>query len=170
MDLDSWANFFVIAGGGSGALTGLVFVAISLKSDQILGSPALRKTAAQTLVLLISPLFIALLATTPNLPRAVLAVECIVGAVALWCIQWLIGRAMDLTGASARTRQLHHLTPNLLVGLFILAAGVGLLFGIDGALYAIVPAIVAAVIGGVVNAWLFVIGFTEWDQATTNTG
>lgn len=43
-------------GGASGALTGSLFVSVSLNRDKIVHSAALRASAAQTLVLLIVPL------------------------------------------------------------------------------------------------------------------
>lgn len=46
-----WANFAVITGGAAGALTGLLFVAVSLNSQRISRHAGLRAQAGQTLVL-----------------------------------------------------------------------------------------------------------------------
>ena len=46
-----WHDFGVTTGGLAGALTGLLFVAVSLKSDTLAKSRSLRSQAAQTLVL-----------------------------------------------------------------------------------------------------------------------
>lgn len=40
--LPGWENFAVISGSAAGALTGLLFVAVSLNRDRIVGHAALR--------------------------------------------------------------------------------------------------------------------------------
>jgi hypothetical protein len=47
--------------GLAGALTGLLFVAVSIKSDVLAGSRSLASRAAQTLVLFITPAISAVL-------------------------------------------------------------------------------------------------------------
>ena len=64
-----WHDFATMIGGASGALTGLLFVAVSLNANRIAGHTGLRASAAQTLVLFITPLFIAVALLTPRQPR-----------------------------------------------------------------------------------------------------
>ena len=63
-----WAGFAEVIGGASGALTGLLFVSVSLNATRIAGHQGLRSSAAQTLVLFLTPLFMAaaLLAKTEH--------------------------------------------------------------------------------------------------------
>jgi len=49
--VESWDSFAVVVGGASGALLGLLFVAISIRLEVIVASSELRSRAAQTLVL-----------------------------------------------------------------------------------------------------------------------
>ena len=51
-----WTNFAVITGSAAGALTGLLFVAVSLSRERIVRHPPLRGQAGQTLVLFMLPL------------------------------------------------------------------------------------------------------------------
>ena len=44
--LEDWANFAVITGSAAGALTGLLFVAVSLNRDRIVGHAWLFLTRA----------------------------------------------------------------------------------------------------------------------------
>jgi hypothetical protein len=54
------AGFAEVTGGADGALTGLLFVAVSLNASRIAGHRGLRSSAAQTLVLFLTPLFMLL--------------------------------------------------------------------------------------------------------------
>ena len=49
-----WSDVATIAGSASGALTGLLFVAVSLNRDRVREHPALRSQAGQTLVLFLT--------------------------------------------------------------------------------------------------------------------
>jgi hypothetical protein len=44
-----WSDFAEIAGGASGALTGLLFVAVSLNRERVIAHRGLRSQAGQTL-------------------------------------------------------------------------------------------------------------------------
>lgn len=73
--LVDWESFGVMTGGASGALTGLLFVAVSLNAQRIAGHPVLRAIAAQTLVLFIAPLVMATVLLVPRQPDWALGTE-----------------------------------------------------------------------------------------------
>lgn len=50
-----WQDFAQVIGAASGALTGLLFVAVWLNANRIEGHRGLRASAAQTLVLFLAP-------------------------------------------------------------------------------------------------------------------
>jgi len=72
--LKEWENFAVITGSAAGALTGLLFVAVSLNRDRIVGHAGLRAEAAQTLVLFILALLLAVLLAIPGMSATTLGV------------------------------------------------------------------------------------------------
>jgi hypothetical protein len=152
-----WDNFAVIAGSAASALTGLLFVAVSLNRERITQHAALRSEAGQTLVLFLLPLLMSILLVIPGTSAAVLGAEFVVlasvAATALIAIAH--GKKPDGDDSEARlARLLDNVSPNLLTMLLIVVAGCLQLAGEDG-LYWIAAAAVLCLTGGVVNAWLF---------------
>jgi hypothetical protein len=158
----SWANFAVVVGGASAALTGLLFVAVSFNAQRIAGHPALRASAGQTLVLFVVPLLSSILLMVPGQPRWVIGTELTALAAIAGLIITIVGRnktaGVDSNDNSTTARFLRALdrsSPNLLTIVFLAASGITVLAGHGGGLYWLVPSAVFALVGGVINAWLF---------------
>jgi hypothetical protein len=155
-----WGNFAVITGSAAGALTGLLFVAVSLSRERIAGHPALRSEAGQTLVLFMLPLLLSVLMVLPGMSRAALGTGLIAVALAAALIMMSIARVRHGNmpvgdGLEDRlARLLDRASPNLLVLILTLAGGCLQLAGIDG-FYLAAASSVMALVGGVINAWLF---------------
>ena len=67
-----WSDFFVAVAGASAALTGLVFVAVSINIERILKLQGVTARALATLLLLLGALVVSLLALAPGLSRVAL--------------------------------------------------------------------------------------------------
>jgi len=160
ISIEDWGNFGAVAGAASGALIGLLFVAISLNRDRIARHSALRASALQTLMVFMLPLIIALLLVTPRQPSWVLGVEIIFLGVIHGLGLAVVGRRKRTVGGELNSHLaglIDVITPNLLTTVFVLAAGASIVAGYANGLYCLVPAVVLALIGGVANAWLFLI-------------
>ena len=72
--LKEWENFAVITGSAAGALTGLLFVAVSLNRDRIMEHAGLRAEAGQTLLLFILALLLTVLLVIPGMSATTLGV------------------------------------------------------------------------------------------------
>lgn len=157
MVAQDWGNFAVITGSAAGALTGLLFVAVSLSRERIAGHPALRGEAGQTLVLFMVPLLLSVLLALPGTSATALGAWLIVLAAVAGLAMVLIGRGKRPAGDGVEDRLallLDKASPNLVVVILALVAGCLQLAGDDG-LYWAAGSSVLSLVGGVVNAWLF---------------
>jgi hypothetical protein len=152
-----WGDFATIAGSASGALTGLLFVAVSLNRDRVVAHPALRSQAGQTLVLFGLPLIISIVLVIPGTPGWVLGLELVVIAIGCGVAMGMISHGRHPQGdgpEDSLARLLDSVSLNLLTMLLVLVAGCIQLAGDDG-LYWLGPAVLVALLNGVTNAWLF---------------
>ena len=157
-----WTGFAEMTGGASGALTGLLFVAVSLNASKIAVHRGLRASAAQTLVLFLTPLAMAAALLTPGQPDWALGGELI--AVGLITSAVLLGMRrvkhnVTVTDDDQRLLAIFNRRgPNVMVMLLFVASGVILACGQPAGLYLLLPASLVAQVSGVLNAWYFLLG------------
>jgi hypothetical protein len=157
--VETWDSFGVVVGAASGALIGLLFVAISVDASRIAKHSALHVVASRTLVLFAIPLVAAILVVTPRQADWALGTELIVLGVIAGAALILVGRGVDIDASpdSRLARTLDRTSPTLATSLLTEIAGVTLIVG-GGGLYWLVPAIILALVGGALNAWLLLVG------------
>jgi hypothetical protein len=68
-DPAAWQNFYVMMGSANAALTGLVFVALSIHLREVLEHPVLKPRAVIALVVLATQIVIAAIVLTPQSPE-----------------------------------------------------------------------------------------------------
>ena len=149
-----WEGFAEVVGAASGALTGLLFVAVSLNATRIAGGHrGLRASAAQTLVLFLQPLAMALILLTPGQSDAALGGELIAaGLLASWSLIGIGRMKHGLTDDDLLLiRIFNRRATNILVMLLFVVGGAVLASGEDAGLYLLLPATLVAFISGVLN-------------------
>ena len=153
-----WGGFAGAVVAATAALAGLVFVAVSINLRQILEFPGLPGRAGQTLIMFVTPLVVALLVLVPGQDRAALGWELVVTGLVIVGSQLLIDRR---AGRSERETEVSWLLTRLLPVVLgcgcVIAAGIAMLAAGGGGLYWLVPAVLIAILSGLVNAWVLLI-------------
>ena len=151
-----WHDFFVGTIGASAALTGLLFVTISINLQQILDYPRLPGRAAGTLGILVATLVVSGFALAPGQTDRALGVEiAAVGVVIAVQALWVsLGKQEE---SEERSRTLEHLTPLLLPGLAFIGGGLSLLAGGGGGLYWVLAGVLLAFVVASINAWVLLV-------------
>jgi hypothetical protein len=158
-DLSEWVDFGVGVAGAAAALTGLLFVAVSINLDRILEFRTLPRLAGATLLMFGAVLLSAILLLIPGQSPAALGAELFVLAIGaggplVW-LQTRSPRHEDATPAIAWV--FTRLLPSLLVSGLLLLSAVTLWADWSGALYPLGAAIVVALAAGLVSSWVLLV-------------
>jgi hypothetical protein len=153
-----WSSFFSAEVGASAALTGLLFVAVSINLSKIVGLPHLTPRAAKALATLVGILFAASFCLAPGQPREQLGWELIGTGVLAW--------------AAITFAQYRHSRGNPYVGkvqiwfdrvlvqmaaLPVVLCGVSLLCGRGGGLYWLVAGVLLSFLSALLDAWVLLV-------------
>jgi hypothetical protein len=156
-DVTGWANFFVAEAGASAALTGLLFVAVSINLSKILAHRELPGRAAEALILLAGVLAASTIGLVPGQTRVQLGVELTVVAGLGWLLpmasQLRVGHAPGAPVSWIVSRVVAH----QLSAIPQLIAGISVLVGAGGGLYWLVPGTLLSFAAGLINAWVLLI-------------
>jgi hypothetical protein len=151
-----WHDFGVTTGTLAGALTGLLFVAVSIKSDALAKSLSLRSRAAQTLVLFMTSALAALILVAPQ-PGHAFGGELIGLAAVSGAVLVVLDHRGGHDPTSHVARYIEVASPNAITCVLFGIAGLTFLLSGGGGLYWLIPAVVSSLVGGVINAWLFLV-------------
>jgi hypothetical protein len=157
-DPGSWSTFFALTGTVAATLTGLFFVAFSLRVRDLQLSAVIRTRAAYLLALLVVIVIYSAFVLMPGQSRAAVAAEILLTSVAGlaylcgWCLPRLVRLAVfpvDLV-----VRWIAGVT-GLLLGT---GAGISLLTGNGGGLYFLAFGALLLIANEVASAWSLIVG------------
>ena len=160
-DAGAWHDFFVTAGTAAAALTGLLFVALSIHLDRILGHPEHRFRARGNFFGLTVVMVMALVILMPSLGSRWLGVGLIVPNVAAATINsWHIRRILPTFFTGSIVFPLRVALSYVLI-LMGVAGGVSVLLGSGGGL--VWPAIesIGMLLIALLGAWSLLVGVAQ---------
>jgi len=102
-DTAAWQNFYLMTGGAAAALTGLIFVALSLQARAIIGHPLFRDRALVSLASLMGAIVLSGAVLLPGQSPLGLGIE--VGLVLAFFAVRLVRAAWLMSSVGARTRR-----------------------------------------------------------------
>ena len=161
--LRDWQNFYILAGGASAILAGLMFVAISLGSTLITRKdiPALRGFVSPTLIHFIYVLATSAVVLIPNVTRTSLGVVLMLAGIV--SLGWTLGtqpqiRRPDREGyIDAHDWTWYQVAPAAAYLLYV-GTGIALIGGARQALNGLALASILLLVAGTRNAWDMVVG------------
>ena len=154
----AWTEFAAGIVAASSALAGLVFVALSINVEGIIGMPGVPALALEGITVLTTVLIAAIVLLTPGQSGSWLAAELIViGLGHSLMVGVLAYRTYFAALPEFRTKRIQMALISLVPGALVGVAGIGLATNSIGGLYWLVPASVLGMLAGITNAWVLLI-------------
>jgi modulator of FtsH protease len=153
-EVAGWSDFFVAVAGATAALTGLLFVAVSINLERILALPGVADRALSTLLLLLGALVVAIFALAPG--QSDLAVGLEIAATGALAVA-LVGRLLMRIQSDQRSHLIGVAVFCFWGTLPFLVGGLSLAEGTGGGLYWVLIGTVGAIAGAVANAWVLLV-------------
>jgi hypothetical protein len=152
----AWHDFFMGTIGAAAALTGLLFVAISINLEQILKYPHLPGRAAGTLGILVSALVVSGFALAPGQGIRALGIEVAAAGVIVVVQAFWVTLGKSSPG-DPKTWLVQHLASLLAPSIAFIVGGVSLAAGVGGGLYWVLVAVLLVFVSASVNAWVLLV-------------
>ena len=153
-DPAAWQNFYIMIGTANAAITGLLFVALSMHLKQILSHPIYKPRAIVVLVILTTQIVISAIVLAPQ-PRVLMGVE-ILGINFFFLALNLRYRApLTITGGSALTIAFR--------AIYVLAS-LSLITGVGGGFYILGGILTLTVARSLSSCWTLLTA-VEGDSA-----
>lgn len=156
--MQQWANYFLATDGAAAALTGLIFVSVSLNLKRILSIPHLPGRALGSLVLLTNIVLVSSFCLIPGQPFILLGCE----ILAFGIIIWFMTTRMDIKiYESVENQYKKHYFRNLFFTQFAvvpyLVTGVYLILNLDIGFYWLIPGITFSFIKALLDSWVLLV-------------
>jgi len=157
-----WGTFAVGLTTASGALTGLVFVAVSIRVREVLDHPFHRRRAESTFVILLAILTASLLLLIPSQGRVAVGIEMLVIGAAL---VYRASHTWPVVRASLRREAVVSYYVGTFAHVLLCLGAISLLARVGGGLYVVAVALVLELVRALSDIWVLFSGITVDGQA-----
>ena len=156
--MEQWSNYFMATAGAAAALTGLIFVAVSLNLQRILSMKHLPSRALGSLILLVNVLVISSFTLIPNQPILYLGCEILVVDIILWgvCLSKDIAMVRN-TLPQYKINYLRNLAFTQVAMVPYLIAGFCMCCKSAAGFYWLIPAITFSIIKSLIDSWVLLV-------------
>jgi modulator of FtsH protease len=142
-DPAAWQNFYIMIGTANAAITGLLFVALSMHLKQILSHPIYKPRAIVVLVILTTQIVISAIVLAPQ-PPVLMGVEILGINVFFLAINLRYRAPARITPGSALT---------IAFRVIYVLASVSLITGVGGGFYILGGILTLTVVRSISNCW-----------------
>ena len=142
-DPAAWQNFYIMIGTANAAITGLLFVALSLHLREILAHPLFKPRAIVVLVVLTLQIVMSAIVLAPQ-PRVLMGAEILVLNVAFIALNLRQRSAFKISAGLALT---------LAIRVIYVWAAISLIIGVGGGFYVLGGILVLTVARSMSNCW-----------------
>lgn len=157
-DAARWGNFFSAESSASAALTGLLFVALSINLQQIVKNPLLAARSLKALITLSAILLLSLLCLVPGQSPRVLGVEIGIVGLLLWAAAALLQyRSVHKNPYIGRGARIFHMVLAHASGLPMILAARSLFIARGIGLYWILVGTLICFVSALLDAWVLLI-------------
>jgi hypothetical protein len=153
-DPAAWQNFYIMIGTANAAITGLLFVALSMHLKQILSHPIYKPRAIVVLVILTTQIVISAIVLAPQ-SRDAMGWEILALNVAFLALNLRYRTPARLTPGSALT---------IAFRVIYVLASVSLITGVGGGFYILGAILTLTVVRSIANCWALLTAL-EGDSA-----
>ena len=153
----AWVDFAVGLTTASGSLTGLVFVAVSIRVREVLGDRFHRRRAESTFVILLGTLTASLLMLIPDQSRVALGIELLAIGVVL---VYRSTRTWPIVRASMRAEARLSFAVGTFAHLVLCFGALALLARTAGGLYIVAGALLLELVRALSDIWVLFSGIT----------
>ena len=156
--MGDWQGFLIAEVGASAALTGLIFVSVSINLKRILSFPKLPNRAFGALLMFGTVLVVSSLLLVPGQPAVADGIEMAGIGLAIWVVFVVLDVGYwKNTKAKYRGTLIPLAIMNQIALLCYVAGGVMLLLGVRSGMYLTVPAFLLSILKGLLDSWVLLV-------------